>query len=257
MIDNKKTYMLETYDKGVNGSVTEERDGIKIVINGIDDGEYEIYDGTRFICGVDTKGKGRFIKRLDDESFSDGMIIKNGDKDIAWIKTEKSKDDIDIEKDRDVTKDLFEYSRVDESNYSFSSDFAEIIKKFKDQMERLEEEHIINKEDLSYIEGEKEEADEHEIIGWKTISPDDLWKLPIKDVKFPSCCFCIYGYLKYKHIYVCDMSDRFRVAVPDVFKGYNMPLASKMGFFCFSTLDGEMVGEGEEGYWMADVLKND
>ena len=262
MNEGRRNRLLITCNKSISGSVTDEGDRLTVVLNGIDDGIYDIYLSDSNKQEADTRGRGRFIKRING-SFGGNVVIKKDGEIIAWTeeeeeKTEKLKDCVNEEI---VYDDVYDKEGADEKTleekeeYSFSTDISAIISRFRKQIERLEKESVFDKDDIAFIEeGEREKTKtENE---WKAVCPDDLWLLPIKDTSFPSSLFCIYAHLKFGHIYVLEMSDRYRVAVPDIFKKENMAAASKSGFYSISTLDGKEVMEGEEGCWMADIIKN-
>ncbi len=255
MNEERRNRMLITCNKAISGSIAYEADRLTIVLNGIDDGVYDIYLSDSHKEEADTRGRGRFIKRING-IFNGNVVIKKDGETIAWTRE-------DEDKAEEMTESIEEesvYENTDDENkaeekeeYSFSTDISSIIARFREQIEKLEKGSVFDKEDIAYIEEGKKEKKENE---WKMICPDDLWRLPIKDIRFPSSLFCIYAHLKFGHIYLSEMSDRYRVAVPDVFKNENMPEASRCGFYSISTLDGKEVKEGEEGYWMADILKN-
>ncbi|MBQ2753663.1 MAG: hypothetical protein IJF29_06050 [Firmicutes bacterium] len=257
MNEERRNRILITCNKAISGSVVYEADRLTVVLNGIDDGVYDIYLSDSHKEEADTRGRGRFIKRINGASDGNVVIKKDGEM-IAWTIDDENK----AEEMTESTEEESVYENADDENkaeekeeYSFSTDISSIIARFREQIERLEKESLLDKEDMAYIEGgEKEDKNKENV--WKAVCPDDLWMLPIKDMRFPSSLFCIYAYLKFGYIYLLEMSDRYRVAVPDVFKRENMVAASKNGFYSISTLDGKEVKEGEEGYWMADILKN-
>ncbi|MBE6008153.1 MAG: hypothetical protein E7235_03020 [Lachnospiraceae bacterium] len=254
-MEDKKNFMFITRDKTISGSVTDETERLTIVLNGIDDGIYDIYLSGIHKAEADTRGRGRFVKRID-EIFGGDVVIKKDGEEIAWIKEDIKEEEItayELEEEKVQEEEKNEEIRED---YSVSPDISAIIARFRDQMARLENESVIDKKDIGYIEDGKKEKEEKPEDKWEMISPDDLWGLPIKDIRLPSSLFCIYGQLKFRHLYMMEMSDRYRVAVPDIFKNENMQYASRNGFYCISTLDGREVKEGEVGYWMADILKN-
>ena len=252
MTDDNKIYMFESHKEDVKGSVAVKDGRTIIIVNGIDDGSYDINFGDRFICKADTRGKGRIFKKIDENFTDERVIISKDGEEFAWINVkEENTEPVGQYNCMDLCEsEKTDEENVDEQTYGFSSDLSTVINRFKEQIERLENMSVLTMEDIKYIENKdlKEE--------WDKITPDYIWKLPVKDIRFPSSPFCICGYMKYNYLLMKEMSDRYRIGVPDRFKSENMPYASSYGFYCFDTFKEKEANEGEEGYWLYDILKN-
>ncbi len=263
-MSDKKVYMLEN----IKGSISVEKDKVTIVMSDVE-GEYELFLDDKKECGLSADYRGRVMKKINCDADNIGSVfIKKDGKTVAKTVFKEEKTEVkevfrevkeEVEKIEEKPIKVFEEKKEEmpKTDYSFTSDFSTIIDRFKEQMARLEETRVIDEEDIAYIEkkdrGFAPFSDEEK---WERIYPDYLWRLPIRDIKFPSNLFVISGQKRYKHIILREMSDRFKVGVPDVYDDKNAQMAYTNGFYSFMSRDGGETENGTAGYWMADILKN-
>lgn len=278
MKNGKRVYMLSSENRDVKGSISVYDKTLTVIFDGAEDGQYDIFADSSIIAQAKAKANGRVIKKAELNDEAEVIRIKKDGKTIAWTELEKEgmkqadaetesnevgtaayieRQEESLPEEVEIKEIKKETMDMPKAEYGFSSDFSTIIKRFKEQMERLEEAKIITNEDKGYIENmEKRAAVLPFDDGWERIYPDHLWRLPIKDIYFPSNVFCIFGQKKYKHLVLKEMSDRYRVGVPDEYKKANAASASSCGFFSFMPIGGGEAKDGEKGYWLADILKN-
>lgn len=151
------------------------------------------------------------------------------------------------------------------AEYGFSSDFGTIIKRFKEQMERLEKSEVLTAKEIENIENSGNMYKNNDTFmpfkdgdgEWEKVSGDFLWRLPVRDIHFPKSLFFICGQKKYGYIIMKELEDRYRVGAPDTYREKNAPKAAADGFYGFAAESGMLPTEGDMGYWMADILKTD
>lgn len=235
--------------ENIRGSVAIEEERTVVFLNGCE-GEYEIYLGDRLLCGALSNHRGRIIKKLDADLNNGGeIVIKKDGRTEGYVKIcvdESINNIIETEKEEPLVM-----GKNRNADYGFCSDLSSVIEKFKEQIKRLEEEEVLKKEDVDYI-NEDVSVDKKEM----KVYPDYLWNLPLKDIGFPSNPFLIYSQLKYKHILLRESENAFTVGAADVYDEENVKAAAENGFFCFETKEEGEVKNGDAGYWLADILKN-
>lgn len=256
-MNRKRVYMIS--GESINGSVAVEEERAVVFLNGCE-GEYEIYFDGVLLGEALSNARGRIIKKLNFDLNNGGELIikKDGIREgSARITAEEgalNETESEIESEIEIEKEELSVEKAEEpqeeKEWGFCTDLSSVVKRFKEQLGRLEEAEVLKKGEVN-INGEEEENNK-EI----KVCPDYLWRLPLKDIHFPSNPFLIYSRLKYKHILLKEGDDRFTVGAADVYDEKNVKAAAENGFFCFKTKTEGEVKNGDEGYWLADILKN-
>ena len=296
---NLKKVFIVSAKAPVNGSVTAEvKDTggrLTVLINGLEKGKYSVFIGDEKIGQADVGLKGRLIKHIDitaDKAEGHFYIADENGREVCCAETDMGgtvrekayiykevKDETEEVNEKTMAAEQYpvtrEYPEAEPqrlftpkeepqaAEYGFSSDLGTIIKRFKEQMERLEKSEVLTAKETEAIEnsGKTEgkgftpfnDGDE----GWEKVCRDYIWRLPVRDIHFPSNPFFTCSQKKYKHILFKEMGDRYRVGAADIYNGKNTAKAAACGFYGFAAESGKMPKEGDRGYWMADILKSD
>lgn len=298
---NLKKVFVVSAKAPVNGSVTAEVKNtggrLTVLINGLEKGRYGVFIGGEKIGQADVGFKGRLIKYIDimaDKAEGHFYIADENGREVCCAETdmgglvreradfyEEIKDEIKEVKKEPAEAEPYPktreypeagpkpqrfFTRKDEpqkEEYGFSSDLGTIIKRFKEQMGRLEKSEILTVKEIESIENSDKRTEGGFMPfndgddGWEKVCRDYIWRLPIRDIHFPSNPFFMCSQKKYKHILFKDMGDRYRVGAADIYSEKNTAKAAAYGFYGFAAVDGKLPKDGDKGYWMADILKTD
>ena len=173
-----------------------------------------------------------------------------------------------------TAKDFYEDFRMQEGEGTAASTFKTITKRFHEELTKLEEQGVLSKEEMAYINGDKTEqklrgidycfANNEKITPffdrsneWIRISSDELWLLPIKNCKLPKHPFVLCGEKKYRHLLLGKDVSRgegtYLLGVPDEYAAKNSMKAASLGFKRFDCCQDAEIKEGGYGYWIMDI----
>ncbi len=159
--------------------------------------------------------------------------------------------------------------------------FREITKRFKKELEELEQIGVLTPEEVSRIQNKGDSPgnkkgpitdidyifrnntranpfETRDDCEWVSICVDEIPLTPVQNYRIMSHPFVLSSYRKYKHLLFGRKKDgektSYVLGVPDVYSAEYKLMASRLGFQRFMGCGGQNPSEGCYGYWLMDMI---
>lgn len=199
---------------------------------------------------------------------------KKVDEEFPCADTDRQSSDgiLTTEKSNYATKSDFYGDFHIMANQNPHDTFKEIAIRFKKEMEELEQEGVLTKEEICSIQKAgtaKQMSDidlifsdntkmipfgEKDKINWVRICLDEMIALPIKDTSVMRLPLVVSAYRKYQHLIVGKMENedkrQYFFGAPDCYEPDYKMNAAHSGFSQFQCCDNSNPNKGSYGYWL-------